>query len=72
MVVLVAHFWNILPHQLWAYPLRYYRELRGAYLESVRPPKRTEEDSLEWGSDKAREKVTEFRSELHRSDEPVG
>jgi hypothetical protein len=38
MAVATAKFWGILPHVIWRYPFRYYKELRDFYIrqESVR------------------------------------
>jgi hypothetical protein len=38
MAVATAKFWGILPHVIWRYPFRYYKELRDFYIrqESAR------------------------------------
>jgi hypothetical protein len=33
----VAKYWGLLPHVLWHYPFRYYKELRDAYIASLQP-----------------------------------
>lgn len=37
MAFATAKFWGILPHVIWHYPFRYYRELRDFYLATLRP-----------------------------------
>lgn len=37
MVFAVAKFWGDLPHVVWRYPFRYYKELRDFYLASLQP-----------------------------------
>jgi hypothetical protein len=33
-----ARYWNILPHVIWHYPFRYFKELRDFYFASLQPP----------------------------------
>lgn len=34
MAFAVAKFWGLMPHVVWHYPFRYYRELRDFYIAS--------------------------------------
>lgn len=38
MAFAIAKFWGVMPHVVWHYPFRYYRELRDFYLASLPPP----------------------------------
>lgn len=35
MAFVVAKWWGILPHVLWRYPFRYYKELRNHVIEEA-------------------------------------
>jgi hypothetical protein len=35
MAFAVAKFWGLMPHVVWHYPFRYYRELRDFYIASL-------------------------------------
>ena len=65
-----ARWWGILPHVIWRYPYRYFKELRDAYLATLQPPKvaDSDEDSVDWKTGEARERVIEFDRELFRGD----
>ena len=69
--VITARWWGILPHVIWRYPFRYFKELRDAHLATLRTPRRAssdDDDSSDWRSPEAREKVIEFDRELFRGD----
>lgn len=41
----MAKYWGLLPHVIWHYPFRYYKELRDAYITSLQPgPAAKDED----------------------------
>lgn len=68
--VATARWWGILPHVIWRYPFRYFKELRGAYIATLQPPRveRDDDDAVDWRSSEARERVIEFDRELFRGD----
>lgn len=68
--VVTARWWGILPHVIWRYPFRYFKELRDAYLATLQPMKRPsdDDDSVDYRSPEARERVIEFDRELFRGD----
>ena len=67
--VVTARWWGILPHVIWRYPFRYFKELRDAYLATLQPAKRPrDDDSVDYRSSEARERVIEFDRELFRGD----
>ena len=69
--VVTARWWGILPHVIWRYPFRYFKELRAAYLATLHIPKAEDEgdeDSVDWRTGEARERVIEFDRELFRGD----
>jgi len=37
MAFATAKFWGLLPHVVWHYPFRYYKELRDFYVASLQP-----------------------------------
>jgi hypothetical protein len=37
MAFAVAKWWGVMPHTVWRYPFRYYRELRDYYIAAVSP-----------------------------------
>jgi hypothetical protein len=44
-----AKYWDILPHILWHYPFRYYKELRDFYIAASRPaPVASDDDSIDF------------------------
>ena len=67
MAVATAKWWGILPHTIWRYPFRYYKELRDAYVASLLIPL-AKTDELDFRSEEAKEKVVEFDKELFRGD----
>jgi hypothetical protein len=49
MAFLLAKYWGILPHVIWRYPFRYFKELRDQYIEAIRPQdKDDEDDDFDW------------------------
>lgn len=53
MAIATAKYWGVMPHILWRYPLRYYRELRDAYIASLKSQARgaasgNEDQSFDW------------------------
>lgn len=45
MVARVAHFWRVLPHEVWNLPFTYYVTLRDQFVDIVSPPK--DEDGVD-------------------------
>jgi hypothetical protein len=37
MAFATAKFWGLMPHVIWRYPFRYYRELRDFYIATLTP-----------------------------------
>ncbi len=66
--VVTAKWWGILPHVIWRYPFRYFKELRDAYLATLRAPRREEDEPTDLRSAETREKVIEFDKELFKGD----
>jgi hypothetical protein len=57
MVFATAKFWGLLPHTVWRYPFRYYKELRDFYLQTLQPQ-----------APSASEETMDFNSELFKGD----
>jgi hypothetical protein len=52
MAFVVAKYWGVLPHVVWAYPFRYYKELRDHVIDSMRPRTESESgESFDWEDD---------------------
>jgi len=66
--VVTARWWGILPHVIWRYPFRYFKELRDAYLATLRSPRSAEDEPTDFHSAEVREKVIEYDQELFKGD----
>lgn len=44
MAFVIAKYWGVMPHVVWRYPFRYFKELRDFVIEANRPP-RSSDDS---------------------------
>jgi hypothetical protein len=43
-----AKFWGLLPHIVWHYPFRYYKELRDFYFATLQPATEEDEESVDF------------------------
>ena len=54
MAFATAKYWGLLPHVVWHYPFRYYKELRDFYFASLPPmgtPEAPDEESVDFDVD---------------------
>ena len=51
MVFATAKYWGLLPHVLWRFPFRYYRELRDFYIASLLSPASRDDASQQFDFD---------------------
>jgi len=54
MAFATAKFWGILPHVIWRFPFRYYRELRDFYIATLAGPRAdvsVDRDSGAWDTE---------------------
>lgn len=48
MAFATAKFWGLLPHIVWHYPFRYYKELRDFYFATLQPATEEDEESVDF------------------------
>lgn len=49
MAFVIAKWWGVMPHVLWRYPFRYYKELRDHYIEANTPRDKDQaDDEFDW------------------------
>ena len=51
MAFVMAKFWGVMPHVIWRYPFRYFKELRDYVIEASRqrePDDGDGDDSFDW------------------------
>lgn len=47
MAFVIAKWWGVMPHVIWRYPFRYFKELRDHVIEAGRPRDEPDED-FDW------------------------
>jgi hypothetical protein len=49
MALVIAKWWGVMPHVIWQYPFRYFKELRDHFIEANRPrDEDAEDDDFDW------------------------
>jgi len=48
MAFVMAKWWGVMPHVIWRYPFRYFKELRDHVIEASKPPDEDEDGDFDW------------------------
>jgi hypothetical protein len=49
MAFILAKHWGVMPHVIWRYPFRYFKELRDYFIEASKPPdEEASGESFDW------------------------
>lgn len=48
MAYILAKYWGVMPHVIWRYPFRYFKELRDQFIEANRPKDEDDSDDFDW------------------------
>jgi hypothetical protein len=68
VAVATAHHWGILPHVIWKYPFRYFKELRDAYIATFQAPVEQLRKKAPFDVEGDKQQLIEFDAELFRGD----
>ena len=56
MAFVIAKYWGVMPHVIWRYPFRYFKELRDYVIEEMRPREKDDEvadEDFDWEQESA-------------------
>jgi hypothetical protein len=48
MAFILAKHWGVMPHVIWRYPFRYFKELRDQFIEDTKPRDDDADDDFDW------------------------
>lgn len=48
MAFVIAKWWGVMPHVIWRYPFRYFKELRDYFIEANKPQDPDDDGDFDW------------------------